>query len=73
LYSPQFMDHPRPLLFRSRMHDSKEGDNSSNGSGSGCDCGGCLVGGCPCADSGSHDECICGRCGYRDIPQDGGE
>ncbi len=48
------------------MHDHKKSNGSSNRGGDRCDCGYCLVGGCTCADSGSHDECFCDRCGDRD-------
>ena len=57
------MAHPRPLLWGSRMHGDQESGDSSDGSSRGCNCGDCLVGGCSCTDTGSHDECLCGRCG----------
>ncbi len=34
--------------------------------GAGATAGTVLSGGCSCADTGSHDDCLCGRCGDGD-------
>ena len=49
------------------MYGDQESGDSSDGGSVGCDCGDCLIGGCDCSDSGSHDNCFCGRCGDGDI------
>jgi hypothetical protein len=49
-----------------RMHDTKEGRSYLAGSGGRCHCGECIEFGCPCADSGGHDRCLCDRCGDGD-------
>ena len=45
------------------MHDTKESRDYLDSSGGRCTCGDCIEWGCSCADTGRHDECLCGRCG----------
>ena len=53
------------MCLYSRMHDTKESGDSRSSRGHRCNCGDCLIGGCCCTDTGSHDNCLCGRCGDR--------
>ena len=59
--------HPRHKRLPCRMRDNKESGDSSDRSGGGCNCGDCVQWGCDCADSGSHDNCLCNRCGDGDF------
>ena len=45
----------------------------ATGAAVGATAGTVLSGGCDCTDSGSHDNCFCGRCGNGDISSDIGE
>ena len=45
------------------MHDTKEGRSYQSSDGSRCHCGNCIEYGCDCADTGRHDNCLCGLCG----------
>ena len=50
----------------SRMYDAEESRDSGPSRRNGCTCGDCLIGGCSCTDTGSHDDCLCSRCGDGD-------
>ena len=45
------------------MHDNKESRSYGLSDRGRCDCGDCIEFGCDCADTGRHDNCLCGRCG----------
>ena len=51
------------MCLYSRMFDPEKRRNSGPSRGHGCSCGDCLIGGWSCTDSGSHDACLCSRCG----------
>ena len=51
------------MCLYSRMHNSQESGDSRISGRPRCTCGDCLIGGCSCTDSGSHDDCLCSRCG----------